>query len=162
MLAAACNDAAGSDDDVASAGGDTDRTEETGEDLTQEESMLAFSDCMRENGVEDFPDPGGGPVMMDGDVTDDPDFEAAMDACQDLLEDFRAAEGSGSAGGPDLDDETAREFADCMRENGVEDFPDPSGDGMSVTRDLLDDPDFEEASEACAEIHEFGLGGGGR
>lgn len=56
-------------------------------------------------------------------------------------------------------EEALLEFSACMRENGVEEFPDPTDDGMAIDRDMLDDPDFEAASEACSEIHEFGLGG---
>lgn len=160
MFAAACGDDAGDDGEVASAGGEAEESE-SAEEVDQEEALLEFSACMRENGVEEFPDldGGGGGIMIGGDddVTADPDFEPAMEACQDLLEDIRG--GSTGADGPGIDEETAREFADCMRENGVEEFPDPTDDGMAIDRDMLDDPDFEAASEACSEIHEFGLGG---
>ena len=40
-----------------------------------------------------------------------------------------------------------REFATCMRENGVEDFPDPNDSGHILY--YGDDPDMTSASERC-------------
>jgi hypothetical protein len=40
-----------------------------------------------------------------------------------------------------------RESAKCMRENGVEDFPDPDANGAILY--YGDDPDMESASEKC-------------
>jgi hypothetical protein len=42
------------------------------------------------------------------------------------------------------------EFSKCMRENGVEDFPDPTADGLILY--YGDDPDMESASEKCDEL----------
>jgi hypothetical protein len=39
------------------------------------------------------------------------------------------------------------EFAECMRENGVEDFPDPDANGHILY--YGDDPDMESAGEKC-------------
>ena len=39
------------------------------------------------------------------------------------------------------------EFSACMRENGVEDFPDPNADGIILY--YGDDPDMQSASEKC-------------
>jgi hypothetical protein len=50
--------------------------------------MLAFAECMREHGI-DFPDPqfDGGAVMVGGPGIDpeDPEFQAAQEACGELL-----------------------------------------------------------------------------
>jgi hypothetical protein len=43
--------------------------------------------------------------------------------------------------------EERREFANCVRENGVEDFPDPDPNGAIVY--YGDDPDLPTASEKC-------------
>jgi hypothetical protein len=40
-----------------------------------------------------------------------------------------------------------REFAKCVRENGVEDFPDPDANGAIVYNG--DDPELKSASEKC-------------
>ena len=76
-----------------------DELPQMGEELTPEEraemedAMLAFAQCMREHGV-DMPDPGenGGIVRIapgeDGKGgPDDPEFQAAEEACEDLLPD---------------------------------------------------------------------------
>lgn len=92
-----------------------------------EEAMLAYTECMRDRGVE-MPDPGpaadGGPavIAMDVDPGDD-DFQAAATACEPLMEAaFGAIE-------PDPEEEAEmREnmlaYAECMREQGI-DMPDP-------------------------------------
>ena len=57
-----------------------------------EEKLLDFARCMREHGI-DFPDPGAGGFVFEagpgtgdkGRILDDPDFEAAQEACGELL-----------------------------------------------------------------------------
>jgi hypothetical protein len=88
-----------------------------------------FAECMRENGVSEFPDPdASGQLTIDGVVNgssidpDAPAFEHAMDACKDL-------QPPGFTGGGERSSdqqEAALEFAQCIRENGVADFPDPA------------------------------------
>jgi hypothetical protein len=98
---------------------------------------LKFAQCMRDNGVREFPDPdASGELTIDGIANGssvDPDsatFTTALGACKDL-------EPSGFTGHKrDTDQQkTALRFAACIRENGVEDFPDPaSGDPLVDTR----------------------------
>ena len=106
------------------------------EDLTDEERLLRFADCMRENGV-DFPDPvveadgtvrfgfrpgtGGAGALQE--LGRDPDLPAAREACEDLLEGLSFGPGSGNFDTTELQD-TLLEFARCMRDNGV-DMGDP-------------------------------------
>jgi hypothetical protein len=42
------------------------------------------------------------------------------------------------------------EFSKCVRENGVEDFPDPNADGIILY--YGDDPDLPSASEKCDHL----------
>ncbi len=67
-----------------------------------------------------------------------------------------ASAGSGSGGDQEKMRESQLKFAQCMRENGVENFPDPqfSGDGkvtMALKRGEVDpeDPDFQAAEKEC-------------
>jgi len=92
------------------------------------ERAVKFARCMRANGVSAFPDPNAsGSFTIDGVVNGssiDPDsaaFERAMSACRNL-------EPPGFTGAkPTPGQTTVRlEFARCMRENGVPDFPDPT------------------------------------
>ncbi|GAA0910226.1 hypothetical protein [Pseudonocardia zijingensis] len=50
--------------------------------------------------------------------------------------------------------EVRREAARCMRENGVEDFPDPDANGHILY--YGDDPDMESAREKCARAGDGG------
>jgi hypothetical protein len=85
---------------------------------------LAYAKCMRASGVPNFPDPqaGGGFLFhARAGLIDSPLSKAAQAKCHKLL-----PEGPGS--GPPPSAQTLARFlkiAQCMRKNGVYDFPDP-------------------------------------
>lgn len=117
-----------------------------GGSVAPEDAQLKFAQCMRENGV-DVPDPGGGDgeSMRLGEGGDRKKLEAAMEKCQSWLQ----------AGGrmPDLKDPEVRdqyvEFAQCMREYGV-DIPDPGPDGeFRLPTEDIDRSALEKAREKC-------------
>jgi hypothetical protein len=153
---ATLDDSGGASDD-ASDGADTD----TASDEDLEEQALAFAQCMRENGVPDFPDPqldGGGGMIMGGGPDGGGNFDKdavdkAMEACKDLR-----PQGGGNFSEEDQQamQDAALAHAQCMRENGVPDFPDPefSEDGARVQLDGIDpeSPAFQEAQEACEDL----------
>jgi hypothetical protein len=93
-----------------------------------QEKAVKFAQCMRENGVSQFPDPdASGNLTIDAVVNgssidpDGPTWNHAIDACKDLQPPgFTGEERSSSQ------QEAALQFAQCIRENGVPDFPDPS------------------------------------
>ena len=142
-----------------------------------EEAILAFAACMRENGVEDFDDPdfnADGSLSFGGELrqsdTDQETMRAAFEACQSHLEGL--AFGRGSVDFTEIEDRLV-EFASCMRENGF-DMPDPDfsnfgtpgqdGPGGGPFGDEIDpeDPAFQSALEACEDIFEgFRVGGPG-
>ena len=158
------------------------------EDLTDEERLLRFADCMRDNGV-DFPDPvveadgsvqfgfrpgaGGGDEQRE--LGRDPDLPAAREACEGLLEGLSFGPGSGNFDTTELQD-TLLEFAQCMRDNGV-DMGDPDlsnfgpggggdGPGGGPFGGAIDfsDPDVAAALEVCQQevnIGRFARGGRG-
>jgi hypothetical protein len=161
LLAACAN---GSDEDgVASLGGDaaTGATGMSGSNEDPEEALQAFAECMREHGVEDFPDPQidedggieiGAPAGGPGDA-DRETLDAAMEACQDLLPQDLGPGGEG----PSAEDQAALEdamlaYAQCMRDHGI-DFPDPDFSGGAVIQQGGNfdpsDPEFQDADEAC-------------
>ena len=94
-----------------------------------QEKAVKFAQCMRENGVSEFPDPdASGQLTIDGVLNgssidpDGPVWNGAIDACKDL-------QPPGFTGGGERSSEeqsAALEFAECIRENGVPDFPDPA------------------------------------
>ena len=95
---------------------------------------LRFAACMRANGVEDFPDPdASGDLTIDAiangssvDVNSS-QFDQATTACKDL-------EPAGFTGQKRTPEQQAAalEFAQCVRENGVPDFPDPDVDSPII------------------------------
>ncbi len=58
------------------------------------DQLASFSECMRTNGVESFPDPvpgftgTGSPYLLGEIPFDDPDFQAATQTCQESLGDL--------------------------------------------------------------------------
>ena len=178
-LLGACGGGSGDDDageDVASLDDDVSSTESSPDgtatdDTTAtdpEEAMLAFTECMRDHGI-DMPDPQVGEegefgINLEATPENEDDLEAAQEACQPLLEDVR--------GEIEIDPEREAEmrqqmldFAECMRDHGI-DMPDPvfSDDGGFVVQqegpggNVRDDPDFEAAAEECSPEDGFGPG----
>ena len=91
----------------------------------RQDAALAFAQCVRDNGYPEFPDPdteGGFKFLIKPGSADR--FQAATAACRDL-----APEGMRD------DDVTPEELdvliklSQCVRENGVPEFPDPGPQG---------------------------------
>ncbi|MGO9976164.1 MAG: hypothetical protein ACLP01_25850 [Solirubrobacteraceae bacterium] len=80
---------------------------------------VRYADCMRANGVPNFPDPSEGSGIPLG---TSPAFEAAQKACRHLLPD-------GGSVAPAIEAQKLQIFAiaRCMRAHGVSGFPDPIG-----------------------------------
>lgn len=143
----------------------------------EEEALLEFSSCMRENGVEDFEDPvinadgtidfGGVGGQAEGEIPSDAEIEeleAAFELCADEL----AGVAFGSDGAFDITElqDSFVEFAACMRDNGVElDDPDFNAPGgiIDVFGDIdITDPKIQDALEQCQDIFaDFAPGGTG-
>jgi hypothetical protein len=82
---------------------------------------VKFAECMRENGVGDFPDPkASGDFPSFGISVSPAVWETALGACKALQ-----PPGSLSAKRSPEQQSAALKFAQCIRENGVGDFPDP-------------------------------------
>jgi hypothetical protein len=102
----------------------------TGNDAAANQTeAMNFSECMRDNGVKEFPDPdASGELTIDGVLNGSsldpstPVWKEAIGACKDL-------QPPGFTGDQEVSDEEQEvrlEFAQCIRDNGVEDFPDPA------------------------------------
>jgi hypothetical protein len=88
---------------------------------TPREKAVKFAECMRENGYPDFPDPkASGEFPTFGISVSPAVWTKALRACKDLQ-----PPGSFSAHLSPKQLSAARKFAQCIRENGVKDFPDP-------------------------------------
>jgi hypothetical protein len=105
-----------------------------GSSTADHEKAVKFSECMRRNGVSQFPDPGAsGRLTIDAVAngssldTSTPAFEQAISACKNL-------EPAGFMGSKrsSQQQQGALKFAQCIRNNGVPDFPDPIPNGPLV------------------------------
>jgi len=112
---------------------------------------VAFAECMRENGLPDFKDPERGKGMGDGLDTNSEAFKKALDACKALMPTGPA---NGGDGGPQAwSNEDKLRYAQCMRANGVPNFPDPDANGgfrLEMGTDPTT-PQFKAAETACAK-----------
>jgi hypothetical protein len=140
----ACGDDADEASGVASASGDaTAGAAEGSEPLAEDDQVLAFAECMRDNGV-DIPDPGTGQEGLAeafqevaGDV-DRAALDQAFNACQDLLPQF---EQSGPHEETDMLD-----LAECLRAEGLDVSDEPFGDIHSGD---IDQTELNAAMEVC-------------
>ncbi|MER5252489.1 MULTISPECIES: hypothetical protein [unclassified Streptomyces] len=126
------------------------------------DQALAFSECMRENGVTGFPDPqkdaGGGIALTPGGDVDpnSPEFQSATEACRDKMPQGGQL-GGGGGGGEPLDSAKVAAWAKCMRENGLPKLPDPEINGGNMSLDFGAsgiDPgsdEFQKARIACQD-----------
>jgi hypothetical protein len=151
-------------------------TEDVSSEASDEDAVLEFSQCMRDNGVPGFEDPdigadgsfgfgfrdGGGEIDRDT-------LRAAFETCQDLLGGISF--GPGGTDRSEIED-TLYEFAVCMRENGY-DMPDPDFSGVLGGQGERrggpfgegfdpEDPAFTAALGACEDVFggSFRFGGG--
>ena len=107
-----------------STGGSTDATPTTAtasSTLTARDKAVKFTECMRANGVSDFPDPNAsGEYPNFGISVTGTQWNSAVRACKALQ-----PPGSLSAKLTPKQFSTAIRFAQCVRAHGVPDFPDP-------------------------------------
>lgn len=168
LISAGCGSSAPSKTATGSGGATTTATSTTPTTSTREKAMK-FSACMRDNGVSAFPDPNAsGDLTIDAVAngssldTSSPAFKQAISACRDL-------EPPGFTGHRRTaqQQQAALKFAECMRENGVPDFPDPTPDGALIDtnripsaagRGALDIPGFQAATQKCRDLLDDALG----
>jgi hypothetical protein len=121
------------------ANGDTGTTVDAGNPSKKKTAVrdeaVKFAECMRDNGVSEFPDPkGSGGLTIDGVVNgssldpDGPSWKRAIAACKDLQPPGFTGGGKRSS----RQQSAGLEFAQCIRENRVKDFPDPVDGGPLV------------------------------
>jgi hypothetical protein len=124
--------------------------------LTARDKAVKFAECIRAHGVSDFPDPDAKNQFQYGVSVSPAVWTKAVDACKDLQ-----PPGTLSGKRSPRQQSTALKFAQCMRDNGVKDFPDPAnGDPLIDTtkipslgeRSPRTDPVFAPAMDKCRAV----------
>jgi hypothetical protein len=121
--------------------------------LDTHQAMVAAAKCMRDNGFPDYPDP----VENNG-VWDFPGASGSRPqpppACMHY---FNQAKGGGDAPKVSADDITKlRKWADCIRKQGILDWPDPDTEGRfhqpARLNPLDENQEWRKASDACLSV----------
>lgn len=140
---------------------------------TSAEAAPDLGACMRGKGIAvgetSLGEEGASLITVDflnGNDLGDPELQDALDECVDELQDL-GIDISVEFGPEVLEDlrRQLREYADCMREHGVDDWPDPIADftGKEIPFPLLEmgvaltDADFGAANEICEDLVVFSV-----
>jgi hypothetical protein len=129
--------------------------------VTNVEKAVNFADCMRENGVSEFPDPNASGDFVYGIKAGsslDPStaaWQQAIGVCKDL-------EPPGFMPKTLTTQQIAArlKFAQCIRANGVPDFPDPAGSGPLINvPNAQSDTQLQVALQKCRNLLAAASGG---
>lgn len=128
---------------------------------TGQDKAVKFAACVREHGVPNFPDPNAKGEFEFGVDVSPAVFKKAVDACKDLQ-----PPGSLSSKRTPKEQSDSLRFAQCIREHGVKDFPDPvNGEPLVDTTKIpsTDAPGgmtiLNAAMEKCGSVMKRAVGG---
>ena len=156
LISAGCGSNASSGNATAGSAATSGSTKRTARD-----KAVKFAECIRAHGVADFPDPNPKGDFEYGVSVSPAVWTKAVSACKALQ-----PPGTLSAKRTPEQQSTALEFAQCMRDNGVKDFPDPAnGEPLIDTtkipslgdRSPRTDPVFAPAMDKCRVALEAAL-----
>lgn len=122
------------------------------------DKAVQFAECMRKHGSADFPDPGGSDQAfaegIERAAKNSAVFDKALDACKDLR-----PPGLLGAKRTAKQQDAGLKFAQCIRDNGVKDFPDPVDGEPLVNTYLIPSTDkpggmdiLNAAMETCKDL----------
>jgi hypothetical protein len=139
-----------------------------GPDAPASSQAVAYTACIRDHGVPDFPEPqvsehGSSTsirMAVPASVGQNPKFKSAQRACRKLLP------GGGGGNAAPLTPAQQQQYlkaAACIRSHGVPNFPDPtfSGGGVHIDAKNLDEnsPPFKAAVHDCEALIPGGVHG---
>lgn len=132
-------------------------------------AAIAFASCVRKHGVPNFPDSaiktsssGGVSVGIPSNLgVSSAQLQAAMSACKSLLPKSASSGGSSS----NSNTQAVLKFAQCMRSNGVPNFPEPNSSGQVLIQGgsngvNQNSPAYQKASTTCQHLLPAGSVGG--
>jgi hypothetical protein len=119
VLISACGSSASAGTGTSSAGKST---------LAHAQREVKFAECMRSHGVSRFPDPGASGKFTIDEVANGSSLDTSTPAFTEAISSCKALEPAGFTGGKrsSAQQSAALRFAECIRANGVTDFPDPA------------------------------------
>ncbi len=131
--------------------------------VTDLDKAVKFSECMRGNGVPDFPDPDPKGEFAYGVSVSPAVFTKAAKACKDL-----EPPGALSSKRTPKQESEALTFAACVRSNGVKDFPDPVNGEPAIDTTKIPSTDkpggmtiLNAAIQKCRSVSGLAAGGQG-
>jgi hypothetical protein len=121
---------------------------------TPQDGAVSFAQCMRSNGVSNWPDPDSRGAFDKTRITtqqlgvSSSKLQAAQNTCQHLLP-------AASITQQRLNGAQALQFSQCVRSHGVPNFPDPDASGRipdpASAGVNQGSPQFQAANVACAQ-----------
>jgi len=158
LLAAACGGTSPTTSTTGSAAGNGPPKDIAG-------SAYRYSACMRNHGVTNFPDPrvhisssGGSTqvaVMIPAGAANSPQFNAARKACAGILPAPSKSDLAQQAHDQLVHKEGLLSFTRCIRNHGINGFPDPNSQGQTSLQQIqaagidLNAPNVKAAALAC-------------
>jgi hypothetical protein len=164
LISAGCGSNAPSETGTASSAGAASSADTGGtKKATDQDKAVKFAECIRGHGVPHFPDPDAKGEFVFGIDVSPAVWQKAVDACKDL-EPPGALSGKRSP----KQQSAALRFAECIRKNGVKDFPDPvNGDPLIDTTKIPSSNQpggmtiLNAATKKCGSILRLAAGGQG-
>jgi hypothetical protein len=157
LISAGCGSNAPSETGAASSTGTGGNT-----NAADQDKAVKFAECIRGHGVPHFPDPDAKGDFVFGIDVSPAVWKKAVDACKDLQ-----PPGALSAKRSPKQQSAAVRFAQCIRENGVKDFPDPANGEPLVDTTRIPSTDapggmtiLNAAMQKCGPV--LGLAAGGQ
>jgi hypothetical protein len=131
--------------------------------LTARDKAVKFAECIRAHGVSDFPDPDAKNQFQYGVSVSPAVWTRAVTACKDLQ-----PPGTLSGKRTPKQQSASLRFAQCIRDNGVKDFPDPvNGEPLVDTTKIPSSNKpggmtiLNAAMKKCGKVLDLAAGGQG-
>jgi hypothetical protein len=131
--------------------------------LSARDKAVKFAECIRAHGVRDFPDPDAKNQFQYGVSVSPAVWKQATTACKDLQ-----PPGTLSGKRTPKQQSASLRFAQCVRDNGVKDFPDPvNGEPLIDTTKIPSSNKpggmtiLNAATHKCGKVLDLAAGGQG-
>jgi hypothetical protein len=120
LIGAGCSNGSAENGNTGTASSSRTASSDANKKLTARDKAVKFAECIRAHGVSDFPDPNAKNQFEYGVSVTPAVWKRATTACKELQ-----PPGTLSAKRTPKQQSASLRFAQCVRDNGVKDFPDP-------------------------------------